>query len=121
MPALQQSMQQDMLDDHGGNLYYRLWAICRVTGRWPLPVLGGEDAPLVLPCCGACPSTEVDVSHALLACGHTLASRRQLWASIDGGAPATRQAAFLALFGPGASADCIKYVGWALVRCAGRR
>ena len=117
MPALQRGTQQDMLEDHGGNLYC---AVCKVSGRWPLPVLGGEDAPLALPCCGACPSTEVGVSHALLACGHTLASRRQLWASIDGGAPSTQQAALLALLGPQATTDCIKYVGWALVRCAGR-
>ncbi|CAK0864232.1 unnamed protein product, partial [Prorocentrum cordatum] len=110
MPAMQRGTQQYMFEDHGGNLYFRLWAVCRVTGRWPLPVLGGEDAPLVLPRCGACPSTEVDVSHALLACGHTSASRRQLWTSIDGGAPTTQQAALLALLGPVATADCIKYV-----------
>ncbi|CAK0864484.1 unnamed protein product [Prorocentrum cordatum] len=42
-----------------------------------------------------------------------------LWASIDGGAPTTQQAANLALLGPEATADWIKYVGWALVRCAG--
>ncbi|CAK0874388.1 unnamed protein product, partial [Prorocentrum cordatum] len=99
MLALQHNLQHDVFDDHGGSLYYRPWAVCRVIGRWPLPVLGGEAAPLVLPRCGACPSADVDVSHALLACGQTLASGRQLWA-FDGGPPATRQAAFLAFFGP---------------------
>ena len=50
--------------------HYRLWAVVRMTGKWPLSVLGGEgkEHPKFLRRCRACGRREVSVRHALGAC-----------------------------------------------------
>ena len=47
---------------------YRVWAVCRITGRWPLQVLGQDSAPVYLEQCAACGASNVDVMHAIAAC-----------------------------------------------------
>ena len=105
--------------DFGGNLHYRLWAVCRLTGRWPLPVIGGEDAPALLQRCAACHSPEVAVTHAFTACAHTSALRRTLWSARGQPEPVSNQALLLALFGPEHNTPCVQFVGRALLRCMG--
>eukprot|EP00959_Pyramimonas_sp_CCMP1952_P190480 3983730-Pyramimonas_sp.AAC.1 len=35
-------------------LHYRLWAVARMSGRWPLSVSGGREHPASLRRCRAC-------------------------------------------------------------------
>ena len=51
--------------------WYRLWAITRMTGRWPLPVLGYSSLPDTLHSCAACGASDVDVCHAFSSCHGT--------------------------------------------------
>ena len=50
---------------------FRLWAVCRFTGRWPLQVIGCDDAPVHLAECAACGQVRVDVWHAFSVCPGT--------------------------------------------------
>ena len=59
-------------------LAYRTWATVRVSGRWPLTVLGGSTLPSVLPSCAACGAEHPVVSHPLCACPGTAHLRRAL-------------------------------------------
>jgi len=57
---------------------YRIWATVRVSGRWPLAVLGGSTLPLSLPRCAACGTEHPVVSHPLCACPGTAHLRHDL-------------------------------------------
>jgi hypothetical protein len=54
---------------HGAWRWYRAWAMIRVSGRWPAPVWGCRDFPMVLDGCPFCGCTNVNVLHPLLECG----------------------------------------------------
>ena len=51
--------------------HYRVWAVTRMTGCWPLSVLGQGGLPATLPRCGACGAIDVGVDHPLVACRAT--------------------------------------------------
>jgi hypothetical protein len=53
-------------------MWFRCWAIIRITGRWPCPVFGFNALPQVLSYCPACNAEDVTVFHALLSCPATL-------------------------------------------------
>ncbi|CAK0840450.1 unnamed protein product [Prorocentrum cordatum] len=59
--------------------HYRLWAVARMTGKWPLSVMGGEEHPMHLRRCRACGSHRVSVRHALSACPVLDRERRELF------------------------------------------
>ena len=48
---------------------FRMWSLVRISGRWPLPLLGHSEFPLQL-ICPAC-DISVGVLHALLTCPHS--------------------------------------------------
>ena len=105
--------------------YYRVWALGRMTGRWPLPVLGDAEMPAVLQYCAACGACDVDVCHSLLACPGTDAFMTAL---VEAVGPVYREskAIFLTtLFGhaprPGHRRHHILFVGKAILASVGRR
>ncbi|CAE8685974.1 unnamed protein product [Polarella glacialis] len=53
-------------------MWFRCWAIIRITGRWPCPVFGFNALPQVLSYCPACNAEDVTVFHALSSCPATL-------------------------------------------------
>ena len=57
---------------------YRIWAVARMTGCWPLPVLGGGVLPLLLPECAHCKEKLVDIAHRLYECTGCAALRYSL-------------------------------------------
>jgi hypothetical protein len=65
--------------DHGPGCWrwYRLWALCRMTGRWPRPVFGDRDMPIRLDVCGACGARDITVVHGLCWCP-ALSSAREV-------------------------------------------
>ena len=101
---------------------YRCWAIARVTGRWPLCVLGRVQCPIVLQMCSGCRARDITICHALCECSATAALYKG-W-RYDGmrcGEGRTNTQGFLtALFRPETSRmeEVIDYVGAALLRCA---
>ena len=102
-------------------LLYRLWAVCRFTGCWPLQAVGGEDMPRELVKCDACGGAQVPVSHAFCACEGTLALFRALQADAVVPSRESEMQMVMALFGPKRGAAYVRYVGRALLRCVGRR
>ena len=101
-------------------LLYRLWAVCRFTGCWPLQAVGGEDMPRELVKCDACGGAQVPVSHAFCACEGTLALFRALQADAVVPSRESEMEVVMALFGPGYGAAHVQYVGRALLKCVGR-
>ena len=120
-PEFRRWTLQELQEECGGIANYRMWAVCRMTGRWPLQVLGLGEAPLLLPRCRACGAEAVDVLHALAACGRTAELYLELAAHAR--APARRGGRMLveALFGPARAPEHIRYVGRALRTCAPER
>ena len=53
-------------------LHYKLWAVVRVTGRFPLQFFGFDSMPKILPFCPLCRSPDATMEHVLSACGSTL-------------------------------------------------
>ena len=53
-------------------LWYRCWAVVRISGAWPVCLFEGAGLPLTLPCCPGCGQAQVTVSHALAECSATL-------------------------------------------------
>ena len=54
-------------------LWYRLWALCWMTGCWPLPIRGGSHLPAELWECPRCKTSEVTAVHAICDCsGYSL-------------------------------------------------
>lgn len=49
-------------------LWYRLWALCRMTGCWPAPIRGADVLPVQIQVCPRCGASEVTVVHALCVC-----------------------------------------------------
>ena len=47
---------------------YRVWAVVRVLGRWPLALYGVGDLPRLMPCCPLCGVLEATVVHLLGEC-----------------------------------------------------
>ena len=75
-------LDPDMLAGEPGPSFwshYRLWAVARMTGKWPLSVLGGKDHPGLLRRCRACGRRGVSVRHALCACPEFDRERRELF------------------------------------------
>ena len=62
---------------------YRLWALVRMSGKWPLPVYGGDELPLVLGVCPACGEKNVTVTHTLCDCAGVEVARRSLHAAVS--------------------------------------
>ena len=98
---------------------YRLWAVCRMTGRWPLPVLGQTELPESLQVCAACGQINISVTHPLLVCPGTLVLHQTLTAAV-GSLYRDSQVAFLtAVFGhnapPANRYQHILYVGKAIL------
>ena len=58
--------------------HYRCWAVVRISGRWPLAVLGASDCPQSLEFCRLCGTPDVDVCHALCECRGTSSLYDQL-------------------------------------------
>ena len=56
---------------------YRIWALIRITGCWPLTCFGGMLSPAYLPQCLLCGEHNVRVTHALGECIGTVHLRRQ--------------------------------------------
>ena len=98
--------------------WYRLWAVCRMTGCWPLPVFGGMEAPPRLAMCRGCGDGEISVVH-ILCISPALASLRE---GVRGRGrlplPSAQSAFLLGLFregpAPATRALHIEYVGRAL-------
>ncbi|CAK0830298.1 unnamed protein product [Prorocentrum cordatum] len=52
---------------------FRMWAVARMSGAWPLPVLGVPSLPVTLARCAACGALQVDIAYALCGCpGQTM-------------------------------------------------
>ena len=66
----------------GSWLHFRLWAIVRMSGCWPLQVLGAPLCVPTLPRCGARGAHDVDVWHALFSCPASAALRSSLWSRL---------------------------------------
>ena len=47
---------------------YRLWALVRMSGCWPLPVFGGDSLPPVLDACSVCGELQMSVAHVFRDC-----------------------------------------------------
>ena len=54
--------------------------LIRMTGKWPLPVHGGDELPLLLDCC---PASHVTVVHGLCDCVGVEQARRSLHAAVS--------------------------------------
>ena len=103
--------------------WFRMWAMVRMTGRWPLAVLGGHVNPEHLASCALCGCEGPDISHALLDC-RLLEQPRAVLDSQVGRLPwADPQCTYTMLFGhrplPGHRLQHIKFVGLALSRALG--
>ena len=102
---------------------YRLWALCRVTGKWPLPVLGQTEMPLLLHKCAACGQVDVDVAHPLLSCHGTQALHANLCRHVGEFCREARVSFLTFLFGSNTQAGTrvhhIFYVGKALLAAIG--
>ena len=120
-PEVRRWTMQELQSESGGIVNYRMWAVCRMTGRWPLQVLGYGEAPLQLPRCRACGAEAVDVLHALAACGGTAELYLELAAHARAPARGDRRMLVEALFGPERAPEHIRYVGRALRACAPER
>lgn len=104
-------------------LCFRVWALARITGKWPMTVCGGEELLDTLPICRCCGAPNISVVHALCSCLHTegffgdFAERCVI--------PDRRHTVPLlsALFGDGAPAlqreRHISYVGRSILLCMG--
>ena len=66
----------------GSWLQFRLWAVVRMSGCWPLQVLGAPLCVSTLPRCGACGARDVDVWHALFSCSASAELRSALWSRL---------------------------------------
>ena len=112
---------QELQAESGGTVNYRMWAVCRMTGKWPLQVLGYGEAPLKLSRCRACGAEAVDVLHALAECVGTAGLYVELAVHVR--APARGRGRMLveALFGSERAPEHIRYVGRALRTCAPER
>ena len=78
-------LQWNLLDlalGPGSWLHFRLWAVVRMSGCWPLQVLGAPLCVPTLPRCGACGARDVDVWHALFSCPASAALRSSLWSRL---------------------------------------
>jgi hypothetical protein len=53
MPELRQTSLDLLSHDGSATLWtgFRIWSLVRVTGKWPLPVYGGDQLPLTLDAC----------------------------------------------------------------------
>ena len=63
---------------HDTWLWYCLWALRRMTGSWPRPVLDGEELPVLLSACSKSSAGGVTVVHALCHCASC--PPRRAWA-----------------------------------------
>ena len=100
---------------------YRLWAFTRMTGRWPHPVVGMRECPMILPQCSACGKRQVSVCHALCVCEGTEGMYREGF-----GSSKRRQntpAFITSLFRRDTMQheEAIRFVGVALLRCMDTR
>jgi len=80
-PGLQWNLL-DLALGPGSWLQFRLWAVVRMSGCWPLQVLGAPLCVPTLPRCGGCGARDVDVWHALFSCPATAALRSSLWSRL---------------------------------------
>ena len=67
-----------LVQAHGHVTRYRLWALVRKSGCWPLPVFGGDSLPPVLDACPVCGELQGSVAHALCDCIAVAGARRRL-------------------------------------------
>ena len=74
---------------------FRLWALVRMSGCWPLPTYGGQELPRVLPCCQLCGATQILVDHALCDCPSFQDARVSLQLSTGIPSPITGRSLFL--------------------------
>ena len=68
-------------------LWYRCWAVVRITGAWPVCLFEGTGLPVTLILCPGCGQTHVPVLHALAECPITHCIRQD--AAAAGGFPDT--------------------------------
>jgi hypothetical protein len=73
------SMDLLMLDD-GPSTWsrFRLWALVRMSGCWPLPIYGGESLPEYVDSCLMCGTSQVSVGHMLCDCVMVAGDRSHL-------------------------------------------
>jgi len=66
--------------DFGPHMWreFRMWAVARMSGAWPLPVLGVPCLPVTLSRCAACGALQVDIAHALCGCPGQTVRRAEL-------------------------------------------
>ncbi len=66
--------------DFGPHMWrdFRMWSVARMSGAWPLPVLGVPCLPVTLDRCAACGAAQVDIAHAICGCPRQAAQRADL-------------------------------------------
>ena len=108
-------------------LWYRAWALVRISGRWPRTILGLDEMPTHITYCTMCQQEQVDVSHALCYCPSSLPLLTQLQSQVAGiiAVQGNIQALSMFLFGPQGDKEtlvrCIAYVGRVICRCMSPR
>ena len=117
-PTLRAPTSSELMAESAHSLHYRLWAVCRLTGRWPLQVLGGGEAPELPDRCQACGSVDVPLLHAFGACPGTTGLRGELRSGMGVPHVATAHPTVDALFGQGHTVEDIRFVGRAVLACA---
>ena len=117
MPAPQRLSLELLVSDHMpvSALWFRVWALVRVTGRWPLVVWGMPDMPDVLPACAGCDASQVSVLHALCECPAGAGFFNELHTVVGPISRSAGAALFGLLFGPcpppGSRGPAIAFVG----------
>jgi len=104
--------------------FYRVWAIIRITGSWPLTCYGGSELPESLPVCPLCAACNVSVVHCFWTCPVTLPVYTDLTASVHVTSRQDTVSLIFAAFGPGAGTGArvrlIEFVGRCVHAVLGR-
>ena len=108
-------------------LWYRCWAIVRMTGKWPCVLFGDEELQVTLGQCGACGECDVTVIHALTQCPAVGFRRTELFIQLGilvEVAPSLVPFLLKLLFGQALPVTirwkCICFVGQCIAQCLGQ-
>ena len=104
-------------------MWYRAWAIIRISGRWPATLFGGTELPHTLEACKVCGQRDISVFHPLQECSGTRPLLLKLQSDLQCPLNVTSctQALVMTLFGQHVTRDslaqCVAFVGRVVCRC----
>ena len=104
-------------------MWYRAWAIIRISGRWPATLFGGAELPRTLETCKICGQEDISIIHPLQECPGTRPLLLKLQSDLQCPLNVTTctQSLVMSLFGQHVTREalalCVAFVGRVVCGC----